>query len=114
MGPTVLNRMRRPSLKLRSGRSYLVDASSKPEATNTLAALLHRAQQWLESRERLIAGWFARFPLRAVPKVLERKQGSAGAIVLPYWWEYESELKCRLALEVLLRRLFSIVPEAMT
>lgn len=107
----MLNRMPRPSLALRSGRSHPVDASTKPATTNTLATLLHRAQQWLEARERLIAGWFTHFPLRAAPKMLERKQGRAGAIVLPYWWEYESELKCRLALEVVLRRLFSMLPE---
>jgi hypothetical protein len=104
--------MRRPSLTLRgSGRGQVIDASSKPEAGNTLATLLHRAQQWLEARERLIAGWFARFPARAAPKMLERKQGGAGAIVLPFWWEYESELKCRLVLEAVLRKLFSMVPE---
>ena len=107
----MLNRMRRPNLRLRGGRSHLVDASSKPQATNRLAALLHRAQQWLEARERLIAGWFAHLPLRVTPNMLERKQAGAGAIVLPYWWEYEGELKCRLALEALLRRLFSMVPE---
>ena len=107
----MLNRMRRPSLKPRGGRSHWVDASAKPEAANMVATLLHRAQQWLEARERLIAGWFARFPLRVAPNMLERKQGGAGAIVLPYWWEYEGELKCRLALEALLRRLFSMVPE---
>ena len=103
--------MRRPSLMLRGGRSHPVDASTKPEATNTLAILLHRAQQWLEARERLIASWFTHFPLHVAPKMLERKQGGAGAIVVPYWWEYESELKCRLALEAVLRKLFSIVPK---
>jgi hypothetical protein len=104
--------MRRRSLTLRSsGHGHLVDASTKPEARNTLAALLHRAQQWLEARERLIAGWFAHFPARAAPTMLERKQGGAGAILLPFWWEYESELKCRLVLEAVLRRLFSMVPE---
>jgi hypothetical protein len=103
--------MRRPSLTLRSGRSQLVDASASPVATNTLATLLHRAQQWLEARERLIAAWFTHFPLRIAPKMLERKRGGAGAILLPFWWEYESELKRRLALEAVLRRLFSMVPE---
>ena len=109
----MLNRMRRPSLTLRgsgSSRCRVVDASSKPAAANRLAILLHRAQQWLEARKRLIAGWFTHFPLRVAPKMLERKQGGAGAILLPFWWEYESELKCRLALETLLRRLFSMVP----
>ena len=104
--------MRRPSLMLRGGRNPATDPGSvKPEATNTLAILLHRAQQWLEARERLIASWFTHFPLHVAPKMLERKQGGAGAIVVPYWWEYESELKCRLALEAVLRKLFSIVPK---
>ena len=104
--------MRRPSLMLRGGRNPATDPGSvKPEATNTLAILLHRAQQWLEARERLIASWFTHFPLRVAPKMLERKQGGAGAIVVPYWWEYESELKCRLALEAVLRKLSSIVPK---
>ena len=112
MGPMVLNRMRRPSLKLRGGRGHLVDGSAKPEAANRLTTLLHRAQQWLAARERLIAGWFMHFPLRVAPKMLARKQGGAGAIVLPFWWEYESEFKCRLALEAVLQRLFAMVPEA--
>ncbi len=99
-------------MKRRGGRAHLVDASTQPEATHTLAALLHRAQQWLAARERLIAGWFAHFRLCAAPKMLERKLGGAGAIVLPFWWEYESELKCRLALEAVLRRLFSVRPDA--
>ena len=104
--------MQRPSLTLRTARSHPADASTKPEATHRLAALLRRAQQWLAARERLIAAWFTHFPLRVTPKMLERKQGGAGAILLPFWWEYESELKCRLALEAVLRRLFSMVPEA--
>ena len=104
--------MRRPSLMLHgSGRGHVMDGSSKPDAGNTLATLLHRAQQWLEARERLIARWFAHFPARTAPKMLEHKQGGAGAILLPFWWEYESELKCRLVLEAVLRRLFSMVPE---
>ena len=110
----MLSRMRRPSLTLRSsGRNPASDASStKPDGANALATLLHRAQQWFAARERLIAAWLAHFPVRAaLPKMLERKQGGAGAILLPFWWEYESELKCRLALEALLRRLFSMVPE---
>jgi hypothetical protein len=104
--------MRRPSLTLRGGaRNAAGDASSaKADASHTLSALLHRAQQWFAARERLIASWFAHLPARAAPKKLARKQGGAGAIVLPFWWEYESELKCRLALEALLRRLFSLVP----
>lgn len=110
----MLSRIRRPSLKLRGGgRNPAADhASVRVAASSTLARLLHRAQQWLEARERLIASWFTHFPLRVAPKTLERKQGGAGAIVLPFWWEYESELKCRLALEAVLRRLFSMVPES--
>ena len=109
----MLSRMRRPSLTLRgSGRNAAADVSGvKPDATNALATLLHRAKQWLEARERLIAGWSARFPMRVAPKMLERKLGGAGAIVLPFWWEYESELKCRLALGAVLRRLFAMVPQ---
>lgn len=105
--------MRRPNLKLRgTGRNAATGASSGTlDATKTLAILLHRAQQWFAARERLIAAWFAHFPVRAATKILERKQGGAGAILLPFWWEYESELKCRLALEAVLRRLFSMVPE---
>jgi len=110
----VLSRMRRPSLTLRgSARKPAADSSSvKTEATNTLATLLHRAQQWLAARKRLIAGWFVRFPMRVAPLMLAQKLGGAGAIVLPFWWEYESELKCSLALEAVLRRLFSMLPEA--
>ena len=106
--------MQRPRLKLcGSNRNAAADSSSvKPEATHTLATLLHRAQQWLEARQRMIAGWFARFPMRIAPKMLAPKLGGAGAIVAPFWWEYESELKCRLALEAVLRRLFSMLPEA--
>ena len=106
--------MRRPSLTLRgSARNPAAEPSSvKAETSAVLATLLHRAQQWFAARERLIAAWFTRFPLRVAPKKLERKQGGAGAMLLPFWWEYESELKCRLALEALLRRLFSMVPEA--
>lgn len=75
-----------------------------------MAALFKRGQQWLSARERLLRRWFAHFPARPAPQALEHRQGGAGAIVLPFWWEYESELKCRLALEALLHRLFSIVP----
>ena len=108
--------MQRPSLTLHgSARKPAADSSSvKAEATNTLATLLHRAQQWLAARKRLIAGWFVRFPMRIAPLMLAQKLGGAGAIVLPFWWEYESELKCRLALEAVLRRLFSMLPEEQT
>ncbi|TAG03166.1 MAG: hypothetical protein EAZ43_07275 [Betaproteobacteria bacterium] len=30
----------------------------------------------------------------------------------PWWWEFESELKARIALENLLRRMFAMVPMA--
>jgi N-glycosylase/DNA lyase len=29
----------------------------------------------------------------------------------PWWWEFESELKRRLALEMLLRRMFAVMPQ---
>ena len=114
MEPPVLSRMQRRSLILRgSGRNpAAADCSSaKPAASHTLAALLRRAQQWLQARKRLIASWCVRFPVRVAPIRLAPKLGGAGAIMLPFWWEYESELKCRLALEALLRRLFSMLPE---
>ena len=109
----MLSRMQRPSVMLhRGGRNPAADCSSaKPEASHTLATLLHRAQQWLQARKRLITGWCARFPVAVTPKRLAPKLGGAGAIMLPFWWEYESELKCRLALEAVLRRLFAMLPE---
>jgi N-glycosylase/DNA lyase len=30
----------------------------------------------------------------------------------PWWWEFESEMKRRLALEMLLRRMFAMVPQS--
>ena len=42
---------------------------------------------------------------------LHRRLGGAGAIMVPYWWEYESPLKRRLALEAMMRRMFALVPE---
>ena len=101
------------SLMLRGGgRNPAADCrSTKPEVIRTLATLPQRAQQWLGARKRLIAGWCVRFPMRAAPKLLAQKLGDAGAIMLPFWWEYESELKCRLALEAVLRRLFSMLPD---
>ena len=108
----MLNRMRRPKLTPRGcSHVQVADVSTQREARNALATVMHRAQQWLQARERLIGRWFSRFPERAAVKIPEHKQGGAGAIRLPFWWEYESELKCRLALEALLRRLFSVVPE---
>lgn len=105
--------MRRPNEIARS--SERVRAAPTPVAVASrplgrLAALARRAQQWLSARERLIARWLARFPAHMAPEHRQRTPGGAGAIVLPFWWEYESELKCRLALEALLRRLFSIIP----
>jgi hypothetical protein len=80
-------------------------------------SLLRRAQQWLAARERLVSGWFARTHGRARASMQARihghkakRLGGAGAIVVPYWWEYESQLKRQLALEAMLRRLFSVVP----
>jgi hypothetical protein len=81
-------------------------------------SLLSRAQQWLSARERLLAGWIGRAHGRARAAVqgritAQRQQriGGAGAVALPYWWEYESQLKRQIALEAMLRRLFSMVPE---
>lgn len=105
----MLSRMQRRSLILRGGRRN--PAADCSIASHTLATLLHRAQQWFAARTRLIAGWCVRFPVRVAPKLLAPKLGGAGALMLPFWWEYESELKCRLALEALLRRLFSMLPE---
>lgn len=112
----MLNRMRRPDPG-RRGKANALPAQSAAQVARgprLVSALLRRAQQWLSARERSVRQWFAHFPVRTEPKVLQRRQGGAGAILLPFWWEYESELKCRLALEALLRRLFSIVPTAVT
>lgn len=80
-------------------------------------SLIRRAQQWLAARERLVSGWFSRTHGRARASMQARihahkvkRVGGAGAIVVPYWWEYESQLKRQLALEAMLRRLFSVVP----
>ena len=82
-------------------------------------ALLHRAQQWLTARERLVSIWLTRTGQRArvsLRTITSRhsppapRQRTTHSPVVPRWWEYESELKRRLALETLLRRLFSIVP----
>ena len=92
-------------------------ATKRGEAASK--ALLHRAQQWLTARERLIAMWLtragqrARVSLRIItsrPSSPTLSRGVAHSPVAPRWWEYESELKRRLALEMLLRRLFSLVP----
>lgn len=106
--------MQRRSLILRgAGRNPAADCgSAKLDASDLLATLLHRVKQWLQARKRLIADWCVQFPVRVAPKRVAPKLGGAGAIVLPFWWEYESELKCRLALEAVLRRLFSVLPEA--
>lgn len=82
-------------------------------------ALMHRAQQWFAARERMVALWFTRTGRRAragLHSIASRQSVSVerGSIaqspVAPRWWEYESELKRRLALEILLRRLFALVP----
>ena len=105
--------MRRPSAAQRGSRGDRAVLTGVRGAS-VVAALLKRAQQWLAARERLLRRWFAHFPARPAPQALEHRQGGAGAIVLPFWWEYESELKCRLALEALLHKLFSIMPTAVT
>ncbi len=82
------------------------------------ASLLRRTQQWLKARERLFSAWFARAQTRARNHArrsgteLRRRLGGAGAIIVPYWWEYESPLKRRLALEAMMRRIFALVPPA--
>ena len=94
--------------------------------TRGKGSLLRRAQQWLAARECLLAAWIARARVataRAHPSMAARPRrlhgsvraatrlGGAGAIMVLQWWEYESPLKRRLALEATLRRLFSLVPE---
>ena len=76
-------------------------------------SLLRRTRQWLKARERLLSAWYARAQARAHSRHAAKQQrlGGAGAILLPYWWEYESPLKRRIALEAMLRRMFSLVPE---
>jgi hypothetical protein len=74
--------------------------------------LLHRARQWLAARERLVAAWRARCRVKRAAR-LQQPAHSASKIGLPQWWEYESPLKRHLALEVLLRKIFALVPEPM-
>ena len=86
---------------------------------NGPGALMRRAQQWFAARERLLSTWIARAHVRARASVQARRRvrmrvpklGGAGAIMLPFWWEYESPIKRRLALEATLRRMFALVPE---
>lgn len=101
----------------------IVDTSAESRGHGSL---LRRAQQWLVARERLLADWIARSRVAtalAHPSMPARSRrlhggvagsrlGGAGAIMVLQWWEYESPLKRRLALEATLRRLFSVVPEA--
>ena len=101
------------------------DSSAEPRARGSL---LRRAQQWLAARERLLADWIARARVatalahpsmparvrRLHGKVTASRLGGAGAIMVLQWWEYESPLKQRLALEATLRRMFSVVPDAIT
>lgn len=108
---------------VRRERKRPLAATTKPvgkarTARGKPGSLIRRAQQWLAARERLVSGWFARTHGRARASMqarihahkAARRVGGAGAIVAPYWWEYESPLKRQLALEALLRRLFSVVP----
>ena len=82
------------------------------------ASLLRRTQQWLKARERLLSAWFARARTHARDHSrrsgteLRRRLGGAGAILVPYWWEYESPLKRRLVLEAMMRRMFALMPAA--
>ncbi len=77
-------------------------------------SLLRRTQQWLKARERLLSAWYARTQTRTRRSGIElrRRLGGAGAILVPYWWEYESPLKRRLALEAMMRRMFAMVPQS--
>ena len=87
---------------------------------NPSRALMRRAGQWLAARERLVSAWITRAHLRARASIQSRVDasqriradtvGGAGAIMLPYWWEYESPLKRKLALEAMLRRMFAQLP----
>jgi len=109
--------------KLRRPGGSANDSGAEPRARGSL---LRRAQQWLAARERLLADWIARarvatalahpsMPARARRlhgKVIASRLGGAGAIMVLQWWEYESPLKQRLALEATLRRMFSVVPDA--
>lgn len=88
---------------------------------NPRRALMRRAQQWLAARERLVSAWVARVHIRARASMQAHVQvrrrariervGGAGAIMLPYWWEYESPLKRQLVLEAMLRRMFLVMPD---
>ncbi len=97
--------------------------AGRPIRSRRPGALVRRAQQWLAARERLVSSWVARTQSRARASMQARvhvrtqrrrstaQVGGAGAILLPFWWEYESPLKRRLALEAMLRRLFAMAPE---
>ena len=88
------------------------------------ASLLRRTQQWLKARERLLSAWCARTRTQLPTQTrahhhhhprhsgaeLRRGLGGAGAIRVPYWWEYESPLKRRLVLEAMLQKMFALVP----
>jgi len=117
-----------PRSPIRNRRARSAAASSHPTTAvvavgrGRRASLMRRAQQWLSARERLLSDWFAhaqRTARSARASVQARVQtrrakrlGGAGAIIAPAWWEYESELKRRIALEALMRRLFSLAPPA--
>ena len=79
-------------------------------------SLLRRTQQWLKAREHLLSAWFARAQSRARRHTrgsgaeLPHRVGGAGSILVPHWWEYESPLKQRIALEALMRRMFELIP----
>lgn len=93
--------------------------SALPVGRGKRASLVRRAQQWLSAREQLVSNWFAHAQRTARASMQARvhtrrakRLGGAGAIIAPAWWEYESELKRRIALEALMRRLFSVTPLA--
>lgn len=108
--------VRRDRKRLRAAMAKAAGKTRAPRGKP--GSLIRRAQQWLAARERLVTGWFARTHGRARASMQARihahkakRVGGAGAIVVPYWWEYESQLKRQLALEAMLRRLFSVVPD---
>ena len=90
----------------------LITMQPRDRLSTRSVSLLRRTQQWLKARERLLSTWFARTQTRTRRggSQLRRRLGGAGAILVPYWWEYESPLKRRLALEAMMRRMFAIVP----
>ncbi|MBL8310605.1 MAG: hypothetical protein JNL19_09310 [Burkholderiales bacterium] len=109
--------MRRPSTAGRCARARQIrEAVGRALLRPLDHAITLRSAQWLVARERLLTQWLARTGQRAraslPPKPRGRPSGKwrDGAIRLLPWWEYESPLKRRLALEATLQRMFSLMP----